>query len=251
MNPGALISDANLLLAGAVAFLAGIVSFASPCVVPLVPGYLSYMTGLSGAQLRTGTGSRGRVLGGGLLFTLGFAVPFTLLGLTAGSLNFALADRRWQIALGLLVAAFGLAATGLLPFDVLNRERRISDTAIDRGVLGALPLGFVFGVGWTPCIGPSLAAIFTLTAASSGGSAARGGVLAFVYALGLGLPFVLLGLVFHQANGALGFLRRNARAFQVGGGIMLTTVGLAIATGLWQRLLTALLPLIGNVETAL
>lgn len=251
MDPGALITDANLLLAGAVAFLAGIVSFASPCVVPLVPGYLSYMTGLSGAQLRSGAGSRGRVLGGGLLFTLGFAVPFTLLGLTAGSLSFALADRGWQIALGVLVAAFGLAATGLLPFDILNRERRISDTAIDRGVLGALPLGFVFGVGWTPCIGPSLAAIFTLTAASSSGSAARGGVLAFVYALGLGLPFVLLGLAFHQANGAMGFLRRHARAFQIGGGIMLTAVGVAIATGLWQRLLTALQPLLGSVETAL
>ena len=251
MDPGSIISDANMLLAAAVAFAAGVVSFASPCVVPLVPGYLSYMTGLSGAELRAGGGSRVRVAGGGVLFTLGFAVPFTLLGLTAARLNYLMEGRGWQIGLGLAVAAFGVASTGLLPFDVLNRERRVSDTAIDRGLLGALPLGFVFGVGWTPCIGPSLAAILTLSAASAGGDAARGAVLAFVYALGLGLPFVLLGLLFHAANGALGFLRRHARAFQIGGGVLLTLVGLAIATGLWSMVVAALRPLVGGFETAL
>jgi cytochrome c-type biogenesis protein len=251
MDPGGIIMNANVLLAAAVAFLAGIVSFASPCVVPLVPGYLSYMSGLSGAELRAGGGNRLRVAGGGVLFTLGFAIPFTLLGVTAARLLFLLQGRAWQVVLGLVVAGFGLAATGLLPVDVLRRERRISDTAIDRGLLGALPLGFVFGVGWTPCIGPSLAAIFALAGAATGGSVARGGLLSFVYALGLGLPFILIGLLFHTAGGMLSFLRRNARAFQISGGLMLTAVGLAIATGLWQAFITRLLPLIGGFETAL
>lgn len=253
MSPGDLITDANVLLAAGVAFAAGLVSFASPCVVPLVPGYLSYMTGLSGAELRSGAGARGRarVAGGGLLFTLGFAVPFTLLGLLGGQLQFLFDSTAARVALGTLVAGFGLAATGLLPFDVLNRERRFTDRAVDRGVLGALPLGFVFGVGWTPCIGPSLAAIFTLSAAASTGSVLRGGLLAFVYALGLGLPFIGLGLAFHSASGALAFLQRNARAFQVGGGLMLVAVGAAIATGAWDAFVTALRPLIGGFETAL
>ncbi|MDQ3530587.1 MAG: cytochrome c biogenesis protein CcdA, partial [Actinomycetota bacterium] len=115
-----------------------------------------------------------------------------------------------------------------------------------RGLLGALPLGFVFGVGWTPCIGPALAAIFTLSAAQSGGSSLRGGVLAFVYALGLGLPFVLFGLAYGSAGGALQFLRRNARGIQVAGGLMLMVVGIAIATGLWQAFITYLRPLISG-----
>jgi cytochrome c-type biogenesis protein len=245
---GSLITNANVLVAVGIAFLAGIVSFASPCVVPLVPGYLAYMTGLSGAEIQGGTGSRARVLGGGLLFTLGFAIPFTLLGLLGGSLSRTLGSRPWQIGMGLLVMVLGLAMTGLLPFDLLRREARITDEAIDKGMLGALPLGFVFGVGWTPCIGPALAAIFTLSASQSGGSPLRGGLLAFVYALGLGLPFILFGLLYGSAGRALGFLRRNARAIQIGGGVMLSLVGLAIATGMYAAFIVWLRPLINGFE---
>jgi cytochrome c-type biogenesis protein len=249
MDLTGVITDANFLVSAAVALAAGLVSFASPCVVPLVPGYLSYMTGLSGAELTGGSGGRLRVLSGGLLFVLGFAIPFTLIGFFGAALGQQLASRPWQIGLGLLVAFLGLAMTGLLPFDVLRREARVTDRAIDKGVLGALPLGFVFGVGWTPCVGPALGAILTLSAnASTDGETIRGGLLAFVYAMGLGMPFVVFGLLFHRAGRALGFLRRNSRTFQIVGGVMLTLVGVAIATGLWDAFITVLRPLIQGFE---
>ncbi len=252
MSVDALITDANVLVAMAVAFAAGLVSFASPCVVPLVPGYLSYMTGLSGAELASAAGSRLRVLAGGLLFVLGFALPFALLGFLGSSVTAQLQSRPWQVGLGLLVVFLGLAFTGLLPFDFLRREVRVSDRAIDKGVLGALPLGFVFAVGWIPCIGPALAAILLIASnPATGADSLRGGLLTFTYALGLGLPFILFGLLYHRAGSALAFLRRNAHWFQRAGGALLVLVGLAMATGLWLEFIIWLQPLIQGYELPL
>lgn len=228
-----LITDANLLVGALVAFAAGVLSFASPCVVPLVPGYLSFMTGLSGQDLESGTkGVRSRVVIGGLLFVLGFAIPFAMLGFAAGLLNTLLQNRAWQIALGLVVVMFGV----LMASGRLMREYRVRDEAPSGGMASAPVLGFIFGVGWVPCIGPALAAILAL-AASTGATGVKGAVLAFIFALGLGLPFLLIGVLFRRMAGALGFLRRNARNLQVVGGVMLSLVGLMIAVGWWNDFL--------------
>lgn len=245
MSPEQLVTDANFLVAAGVAVAAGVVSFASPCVLPLVPGYLSYMTGLSAAELRAGGVGRLRVVAGATLFVLGFAVPITLLGFVGAQIGTLLVSTGWRVVLGLMVVAFGVMLTGVVPWRWLGGERRLTGQAFDGGVLGALPLGFVFGIGWVPCVGPALAGILTLTAAA-GGAAVRGGALAFVYALGLGLPFVVLGLAFHRAGGALAVLRRHAVLIQRLGGGLLIAVGVAIASGLWAELMRWLQPMIGG-----
>lgn len=240
----ALITDANVLVAAAVAFAAGVVSFASPCCLPLVPGYLSYMTGLSGEDLTAATTrTRGRMLAGSALFVVGFAIPFTMLGMAFAQLSFLQQNLAMRVAMGMLVAGLGvLMITGRS-----GLELRVAKTAPDRGLASAPLLGFVFGVGWTPCIGPALAAILTLSASVQGGSAAvRGGLLGFVYALGVGLPFVIIGLLFHRMAGTLAFLKRNAHRLQVAGGSMLVLVGVAIATGLWDQFIRVLRPMING-----
>lgn len=241
-----IVLDANVLLAATIALAAGLVSFASPCVLPLVPGYLSFMTGLSGQDLVSGdVRARGRVLLGSTLFVLGFAVPFTMLGFAVGTLNVLDRSPVARVVMGGVVAVLGL----LMARGTLVREVRVSDRAPNAGLAGAPVLGFVFGVGWTPCLGPAAGAILTLSAtvSASGGVSGRGAFLGFVYALGLGLPFIVLGLLFRRMSGVLGVLRRNARRLQIGGGGLLVAVGLAIATGLWDQLMYALRPLIDGV----
>lgn len=242
--------DANVLAAAAVALLAGLVSFASPCVLPLVPGYLSYMTGLTGEALagtgahRVAVGVRARLLAGSLMFVLGFAVPFALLGWAAGLLNLLERSSVAQFVMGLVVAAMGL----LLVRGRLVREVRLATRAPGAGLLGAPVLGFVFGVGWTPCLGPTAGAILTLSAGVGGGVSTRGAFLGLVYALGLGLPFVGLAVAVGRADRTLAMLRRHGRRLQVAGGGLLVVVGLSIMTGLWSRWIVALRPLLTGVE---
>lgn len=237
------ILDANFLMAAVVALAAGLVSFASPCVIPLVPGYLSFMTGLTGEDLANPTTGRvSRVLAGSVLFVLGFAVPFVLIGTAIGFLNFLVQSRWVQVGMGLFIIAMGL----LMASGRLMSEWRIAESAPQGGLLTAPVLGFIFGVGWVPCIGPALTAILALSSDASGGVAARGGLLAFVYALGLGVPFIVVGLLFGRAGRALEFVRRHARSLQILGGAMLVLVGVAMATGLWDQFIAWLRPLIGG-----
>jgi cytochrome c-type biogenesis protein len=240
-----IIFDANVLVAASIAFVAGLVSFASPCVVPLVPGYLSYMTGMSGQDLAAGGArARGRMLLGSLLFVVGFAIPFTMLGFAVGTLTVLDRSVTARVIMGSLVAVLGL----LMARGRLTRELRVADRAPTGGLATAPVLGFVFGVGWTPCLGPAAGAILTLSANVTEGVSARGAFLGFVYALGLGLPFVLAGLLLHRTSRALQVLARNARGLQIAGGGLLTLVGVAIATGWWDRLIFALRPLIQGFE---
>ncbi len=235
-----------LLVAAAVAVLAGAVSFASPCVVPLVPGYLAYLAGLVGAdappvthaeaeQARSG---RWRVAGAALLFVAGFTVVFgaILMGVVWLSDALVANEAVLQRVGGVVMIAMGLAFVGLIP--VLQNERRVHWVP-RAGVWGAPLLGAVFGLGWIPCIGPTLAGVVAVAAGTGGGSL-RGVVLTLAYCAGLGLPFVLIALGASRAVTALGWLRRHTRAIQIGGGVLMVGVGMLLVTGLWAGLLVEL-----------
>lgn len=221
-----------MLLAVPLAVLAGAVSFASPCVLPLVPGYLAYVGGAAGEQTGAGRPARFRLVTGVALFVLGFAVVFVVFGVAFGAAGFWLI--QWRDLLtrlaGLVVIVMGLVFLGRLP--AFQRTLRTSWRP-GVGVAGAPLLGAVFAIGWTPCIGPTLAAILGLSL--DGGSPWRGGALGLAYALGLGIPFLLVALGLGWASRSLRFLRRHIRAINVGGGALLVLMGVLMVTGLWSR----------------
>ena len=225
----------SVLLALPVAVLAGLVSFFSPCVLPLLPGYLSYATGLGGAEIATGTARRRQVLAGTLGFVAGLALVFVASGALAGSVGAALVawQRPLSMVAGLLAIGLGLVFTGWLP--VAGWRPNVAPRL---GVAASPLLGIVFALGWTPCIGPALSVVLSL--ALNEGTALRGGVLAFAYSLGLGLPFVVAGLAFDRLTGTLEWVKRHHRGIQVAGGVAMMLVGVLLVTGWWDVLMAAL-----------
>lgn len=221
-----------LLAAVPIAVLGGLVSFFSPCVLPLVPGYLSYVTGVTGTDLAEA--KRGRMVAGASLFVLGFTAVFVSGGALFGNFGWTLQEHKDVITkvLGALTIVMGLAFMGLVG-GFTQREFRFHKRPA-MGLAGAPLLGVLFGIGWTPCIGPTLGAVQTL--AFNEASAARGALLTVFYCLGLGLPFILAAVAFRRALGAFGWVKRHyVWVMRIGGG-MLVAVGVLLVTGVWDHI---------------
>lgn len=245
VNVGQIVFSGQLLLALPIAVLAGLVSFASPCVLPLVPGYLAYVGGISDPGAKR---DRGRVLTGVALFVLGFAVVFIAYGAAFGALGSWLV--RWQEVviqvLGVLVIVMGLVFIGQFSF----LQRTIKPTwRPATGLIGAPLLGVVFGLGWTPCIGPTLAAILSLSVGS--GSPWRGALLGLFYCVGLGIPFLLVALGFDWVAGSVAFVKRHIRVVNIIGGALLVVIGVLMASGLWTDVMSQFLEVIRGFEPAI
>jgi cytochrome c-type biogenesis protein len=222
VNPGQVILEGSLLIAIPLSLLAGILTFVSPCVLPLVPGYLGYVSGSAAP--------RSKVLAGSALFVLGFTAVFVSLGVLAGTAGLVfLARNPWiQMMLGAVVVIFGLAMIG--QFSLLQRTVKLP-LSPKVGLAGAPLLGIVFALGWTPCIGPTLSAVLVL--ASDSGDPIRGGILATFYSLGIGIPFLFIAAGFGWASKSVGFVKRHIRGFNLFGGGVLVVIGLAMVSGLW------------------
>jgi len=215
----------------ATAFLAGVVSFLSPCVLPLVPGYLSYVAGTSLESLRDRTASRLQALSYAACFVLGFSVVFVAFGASATALGGLLLSWRYELGIlaGIVVLLFGLHLAGLLPLHWLEREARFHAEVKGGRVAGAFLLGLAFAFGWTPCIGPVLGVILTMSASTA--DLRTGTALLAVYSLGLGLPFLLAALFTDVLLERLRQLSRTGRRLQQGAGVLLAVVGVLMITG--------------------
>lgn len=250
-NPfGEIVFSGQLLLAIPVAVLAGLVSFASPCIVPLVPGYLAYIGGFTDGRTnarRSDRRGQSRLLAGVALFILGFTLVFVLTGVVFGVAGFWLNQYRELITriAGVVVILMGLVFVGQFRF----AQRRITSSWRPRmGLAGAPFLGAVFAVGWTPCTGPTLTAINSLSLST--GSPWQGGLLALFYALGLGIPFLLIALGLNWVTGAVTFLKRHIRAINLIGGLLLIVIGVLMVSGVWNTWLLDLQGVIGSYVPA-
>jgi cytochrome c-type biogenesis protein len=234
--------EVNLILA----FAAGLLGFLSPCVVPLIPGYLSFVSGLSLTEMSMEERRRhlGRVLFATTLFVLGFAVIFTAMGASASALGDLVLGNRQVLsrAGGVVVILLGLAVLGIIKVPGLYRERRFAIARPPLGLIGAFPVGMAFGFAWTPCVGPVLTAVLTLAAASQ--TAGTGALLLFAYSMGLGLPFLITAVLMTAAFDAMGWLRRNARIVTTASGVFLLVMGTAMVTDVLFTLNTWLIRLV-------
>ena len=224
------IIDATLIPALTLAFLAGVISFLSPCVLPIVPPYLAYMSGISLSEA-TDNNKAVSVFLPAVFFVLGLSTVFLILGFTASALGTVFLSYQDVLITisGFLVMGFGLHFLGILRIGFLEREARFDASSQNGSAFGAYVLGLAFAFGWTPCIGPQLASILTL--AASEGSVARGTTLLGVYALGLGVPFLLVALFLSRLSATLTWLKRHMQIIERLMGLLLWTIGLMMLTG--------------------
>lgn len=230
----------SVFLAAPIALLAGFLSFASPCVLPLVPGYISYMTGLSHRELLDAEHSvktRSRLIVGTSGFVLGFSLLFVSYGIAFGQLGswFLRNERPVSIVMGLLVIVMGASYLGWIPASQQDFRLRIN---LRDGIWTSPLLGILFGLGWAPCVGPTLAAVQSL--AFTEASAARGALLALAYSLGLGIPFLLIALAYRKSLIATRWLRGHSQTITRFGGAMLVLIGFALVTGVWSDITAVL-----------
>lgn len=226
MSPAEIILNGSLIAAMPLALLAGIVSFVSPCVLPLIPGYLGYISGIAEGGVK-----KPKLVLGSVLFVLGFTLVFVSFGALFGGIGMLIYinNLAWvQQVLGVLIILMGFVLIGQFSFLQRTFKTGIKPKV---GLVGAPVLGIAFGLGWTPCIGPTLAAVLTL--ASDAGSPARGALLALLYSLGIGLPFIAIAAGFGWATKSVDFVKRHIRAFNIFGGVLLIALGVALATGVW------------------
>ena len=241
---GSTVLSGGLLLAIPLALLAGLVSFASPCVLPLVPGYLGYVSGFASGE-RAG---RGKLLLGVALFVLGFTVVFVAFGVLFGAAGLLL--RPWldlvtRIA-GAVIIVMGLVFIGMFGFAQRTVKPRFK---VATGLVGAPLLGIVFALGWTPCLGPTLIAVNAIVLDQ--GDPWRGGLLAAVYAIGLGVPFLLIALGLSWAASSVAWIKRHIRAVNIAGGVLLIVIGVLMVSGLWQAMMSQLTAVINGFVPAI